>query len=931
VQVPLRLARRDSPPAADAFLLLAEGFGPLADACAKFGDVLPHVYSVHGGFLLVARASPARPPVGTIRLRRLTGDAFILADSALLPSLLTDEVTALTRDRGLVVLPGGQVFAFDPTRPLPIGDWLAVARVRRSEWQPFPPRPERPDRLTTIERPARTVVVIELLSAGQPEGAAPLPGAGEGSPDGAGRIPEGARPPGGSMLGRIGAGVKLGFGQLLAWLGRALAAPGLAKKGADMARQALEQVPRLSEKVLGAQEAALREVLRQLRSGDIEKALRHAPIAVPDPNVPSRVGTDARLGTRDPRYSLRDLITSGGGGGVGWLGGADVWAELAREYRRLAQEAAARGDYRRAAYLHGVLLRDLRSAANALMAGGLFRDAALLFRDKLNDDRSAAHAFEQAGDYDEAIRLLEKHNEYERAGDLLRRLGDGARAADFYTRAAEVFAAKGQWVAAGDLLRRNVGDRKRAAEFYRAGWTAGAAESVACGERLLDEHFVAGEWAEVRTLFDEAARGLTPPRSRDAGRFFNYVLKVGDPFLPPDLRDELTDRVRLLFAAHLRANTGGSGWAGELVSELFGRETHWPGPVVRDAAFSSRATVRRPATPTPLTHEPVVPLAEGRVTAVAVARDTGDIVVATSSALVFWEVDEGRVLPVCSIVWRDVFALSVASAGGLVYVLYADDDNDDDSSLGCFASPSRRGSFRAQGQVFIAVPDVNARDCYLQPEPSSHRGEPIITLSTPDKRLTFRGVNLQPERTTSFRPSSGGTTHLLVEHDESCSWEWEGRDLRCRYVDGPTSTGCTCQVPWVPGRPEGGTLDGTRVDWITPIQRVLEVAGVDADGALYWSEFDARGSGSTRSKTVTETHHDRFLAACLLGPGAVAAVTGQNEVHWLRVTGGPRFRAWAPPRKLAVPARAVAIVSRPHANEVVAVLDDGSAVRVPKP
>ena len=81
---------------------------------------------------------------------------------------------------------------------------------------------------------------------------------------------------------------------------------------------------------------------------------------------------------------------------IGWLGGADIWAELAREYRRLAQEAAARGDHRRAAYIHGVLLRDLRSAANALMAGGLFRDAALIFRDKLNDDLSAARAFEQA-------------------------------------------------------------------------------------------------------------------------------------------------------------------------------------------------------------------------------------------------------------------------------------------------------------------------------------------------------------------------------------------------------------------------------------------------------------------------------------------------------------------------------------------------------
>ena len=83
--------------------------------------------------------------------------------------------------------------------------------------------------------------------------------------------------------------------------------------------------------------------------------------------------------------------------------------------------------------------------------------------------------------------------------------------------------------------------------------------------------------------------------------------------------------------------------------------------------------------------------------------------------------------------------------------------------------------------------------------------------------------------------------------------------------------------------------------------------------------------------TATLTHPDGFLAACLIAAGTVAAVTGRNEVHWLRVPGGPKFVPWAPPRKLVVPARAVALVARPHANEVVAVLEDGLAVRVPKP
>jgi hypothetical protein len=923
MQVPLRLARRNSAATADAFLLSADGFGPLANACARL-DELPEVYAVRGGFLLVPRQAPARPPAGAMRLRRVSGDAFIPAASTLLPALLGEEVTALTRDRGLIVLPGGEVLGFDTARPLEVGTWLAPARVRRSEWQPFPPRRDHPDRLTTIERPAPPVVVIELLSAGQPEGAEPLPGVDEGTPRG---IPEGARPPGGSTLGRIGAGMKLGFGQFLAWLGKALSAPGLAKRGADMAREAMEQVPRLSEKVLGAQEAALREVLRQLRSGDVEKALRHAPIAVADPNAPSRLGTDARLGNRDPRYSLRDLITTGGGG-VGWLGGADIWAELAREYRRLAQEAAARGDYRRSAYLHGVLLRDLRAAANALMAGGLFRDAALIFRDKLYDDRAAAHAFEQAGDYDEAVRLLEKHGEYERAGDLLRRIGDDVRAVEFFTRAADALARKGQWVAAGDLIRTKVGDRKLAARYYRAGWEAGAAESVACGERLLDEHLAAEEWAELRKLFDEAALALTPPRSRDAGRFFNYALTAGESTLPLPLRDEFTDRVRVLFAAHLRANAGGSGWGGELVNELFGRARHWPGPVVRDAAFSSRATVRRPAAAASLAHEPAVPLAVGTVTAVAVARDSGDIVVATTQTVVFWRADKGRVLPVFPVRERVVVGLSVDATGRVVYVLNTQPDNG--HVLRCFMSgPS--GAFLPMSRHLLGQPVHESGQWYVQQLAGPGEGQSLVVVASPGGRLVFRGPNLLPEPPGPFRLGGSWPTHLLALDGEDTIWDWVAeRVLRCRSAGHEAETIGRWAVPWVPGRPEGSTLPEPRVDWITPVGRVLEVAGVDQDGALYWSEFDARAADSPKSKTVTETHPDRFLAACLVGPGAVAAVTGQNELRWLRVA-GTKFRAWALPRRLAVPARAVALVARPHANEVVAVLDDGSAVRVPRP
>jgi hypothetical protein len=122
------------------------------------------------------------------------------------------------------------------------------------------------------------------------------------------------------------------------------------------------------------------------------------------------------------------------------------------------------------------------------------------------------------------------------------------------------------------------------------------------------------------------------------------------------------------------------------------------------------------------------------------------------------------------------------------------------------------------------------------------------------------------------------------------------------------------------------------LDWLTPAAEVLEVTGIsgDAGGSVYWSEIDLRGPASSLVRTLAEAHDDGYRASCFLAPGVVAAVTGANDLHWLRAD-GPRLKAWARPTKLHVPAKAVYLVGRPHANEVVAVFEDGSAVRVPKP
>jgi tetratricopeptide (TPR) repeat protein len=894
VNVPLRLRRRDAAAtAADAFLF------PAADAAAVARAADPAaVFVVAGGFLVVARGPTADRPPGAIRLRRLRGDLFVPIDADLLPALLPEEQTTLTRDAGLVVLPPGRVMAFDPARPLAPADWLRPPPVRRRAWEPFPPRPARPDRLVTVERPAPPAAVLEVLSAGAPPDAEPLGDAGP--------VPEDARPPSAGGLARVAAGAGMAAAGLLAFLGKLLRSPGLARRGADLARRAVERVPRLTEKLLGAQEAALREVLRQLQSGNVEDALRRAPVAVPDPAAPGRVDTGATLAPRDPRYSLRDLV-SAGGPWVAWLGGGDVWAKLADEYRRLAAEAVRRGDYRRAAYLYGVLLRDVRSAAAVLLQGGLYRDAAVLYRDRLADLSAAARAFEQAGDVDEAVRLYLRSGQDETAADLLMRVGDTERAVELYTRAADRFVAEGRWVAAGDLLRTKAGLPAAAADVYRRGWEADAAEAVACGERLLDHLLVAEDWPAVDDLLASAERTFAPPRTADAGRFFTYARKVGD-FLPPDRRADLADRVRLLFAAHIRA----AAKPDQAARELFGPSASWPGPVARDAVYAARQTPRKPAG-----HPPPVPLADGISVGVAVARETGDVIVATTSAVVCWRPDAGRVEPVCPTGVRTVAGLATDPAGQRVIVMLEDGDA---MLLRCFVQ--HHGRFTPDGQRSLA----RAESWSLWVSDTAGPGVPDVVVSSSEAEYWLASTNLREEE---VRPATGRHPPYLTVDRPHGRWQWDDKFLRLLADDGRTVVR-RWVPPWSPDVPAGSSLVTPVLDWATPAGRVLESVGVDRKGRLHWSEWDGRDGGASGEQRASLGHDEPFLAACLVAPGLVAAATAGGRVFWLRAT-GRGFAEWAPPTTLAVPARPVALVARPHAHEVAAILDDGSAVRLPRP
>lgn len=911
MEVAFRLAARETAAPADALYVP----GDLRAVASRLGESWPEVFAVSGGFLVVPRESPKRPIPGTIPLRRLAGDLFLPADADLIPGLRHDEAVALTRIRGWLVLADG-VHGFDPASPIPESTMFSLGSIRREAWEPFPPRPATVDRLHAIRRPEDESGVVAILESGSPTNANPLTGNGS--------IPEDARPAGGSLGSRASAGAKLAAGQFLNWLGRSLGAPGLAAAGANLARRALEQVPRLSERVLGEQEAALRELLRQFRAGDIERALRRAPIAVPDPNAPpGRVDAGSQLANHDARYSLRDLLTSGaGGGGAAWLGGGDVWAQLAAEYRKLAEEAIRKGDIRRAAYIFGVLLRDPRQAAVVLDTGGLHRDAALIYRDKLGDKSAAAAAYERGGCWDEAIELYQELGQHEKAGDLLRKIGDETAALAMYAAACEKLASNGRYRSAGDLARTKAGNLPAAQSYYRKGWDAGTADALPCGERLVDDAVAVAAWDDLHEIVGDAEARLGPPRTDDAGRFFGHVTEAVAKSAPQSVREDFCDRTRLALAVHLRAASHGAGNVTHAVSAAFGGHSIWPAPVVRDAREAARRESAPKAKAIPAsTAYPTLKLVNSRVTAAVIARGSFDLVVASETGeLAVLDGTTAEVTPVPNGLRGTPTALACGSTANVVVVMTVFETT---AFLNGYQKQIDGSGWNAwEGE---RLGDAEEGIPYLRSEFDDSGMFQRVCVYGRDLVRAYRTPML---RADSTMPALAGAQTLLVASSETTHWTRSTDSLIC---DGPSGFDdpVAATLPWVPSLPTGSSLVVAGIDSITPSDGTIELAGI-ADGAVYWSEAKRDGD-VLRTATATVSCAAGYQATCLLRPGLLAAVTGENEVHWLRADGSPTLRRWGPTRRIAHPARAVFLAHRPAANEVVVVLFDGTAVRVPKP
>src|SRR5579864_6244096 len=616
MQIPFQLVRRAESEPATALLLLSHDANQLLRLCAQLAaDPLPRICVTADGYLLLLDEPTDRPWPECLRLRRLADHLLVPVNADLWPQLHSTEAAALTRKRGLVFLPGERVLEFTPDFPIETAEILYVGRVQREPWQALPQRRIIAEQLRSI--------TLELPPQ-PPEMIVEEGGEGIGTED--------PRPQDSSLTDKIAGHTQFGLGQTLRKLGEALNWQGLKKMGERWMESAMEAVPRLSEKVLGSQEAALRELLRRFREGDVDGALKRA-LPLGESGGRGKAAQDAVLPTHNLGYSLGNILGGGGGTASVWYGGLDIQRELFREYRKAAEEAAARGDWKRAAFIYGKLLSDWREAAGVLSRGGLHHDAAILYRDKLNDPLRAAVSFESGGEFDEALKIYERLREHEKAGDLLRRLGDEEAAIERYVKAADVLVERGKGpLAAGEFILRKTSRVDLAETYFASGWSLRyrsleLGNAVPCAVRLAGIYSDREDHDAFFTLLHEGEDFFAPPGNAPAaGDFFNTIVRMSEREIWEQDRDELRDRCLLALAGKIRHQAEHDRNVATLVSGLLGGGL-WEPAVVRDATFAVKQPLPQPKPKEPERPTSVVKLGNATVVAACQAPGSGEVFV----------------------------------------------------------------------------------------------------------------------------------------------------------------------------------------------------------------------------------------------------------------------------------------------------------------
>jgi tetratricopeptide (TPR) repeat protein len=957
MKVPFRLRKLPAAEPAAALMLPAPDVDAVLALCARAGtDPPPDVFAVADGFLVKLRRPTTAAFPGAVRLRGLAENLLLPVDAGLVPALHADEASALVRDRGLVFLPGGRVLAFAPREPLPLSALLGVEHIARRPWRALPAAPPRVERLQGI--------VLDL------PGPDPEDLLAEGGDDIGTEAP---RPDDAGGAAQVLSQAQLQAGRGMVRLGKLLGLPALARLGAQWMKNAVGRAPRLTEGILGRQEAALRALLREFREGSLERALRRAlPLGHEADRGVGTPGTGVNLPFNNLLYSLTNLLGGGGGRGAGyWLGGYDVQAELIKEYRKAAEQAVQAGDYRRAAYIYGRLLRDYRQAANVLAQGGLHHDAALLYLNKIGDELAAARAFEAAGEVDRALQLYRQRGDHVLAGDLLRRLGEEDQAVLEYQRAAvKLAAARGGDLAAGELLLKRANRPDLAVPYFQAGWgKRPEGSALACGLHLARLYAAETPPDRLRGLLAEAGDFFgAPGQDGAAGQFCNEIARLAEADHLAGLRDDLRDWALTHLATKLRQRAELKMPSRDIVATLFGQSGAWAPAVVSDANHAWRAAINRPAVPpTPARAAAGVTsvcVGSGTVTAACFAAETGAVFLGFDNGdVASFRPSSGEVvsLPPDTFAPRGAAVTSLAADAVGRMVVVCRESQQASMNLSSYAQDAD-GVYQRQGNVFYRrgtswLAPVLARlneDCFAGlwdgdklnfcrgpllvyagsvAPPRDHGGEHVYQALllpglTPQPRSpeamlpVAQELNLDAEFRTLLASRPGSLIVLLL----GPGIVWWGT-FRPGEQLGPGHAGLQpFPCPWKSSRPEGSPLHLAPLAWLDQGAGGIELAGLGENGSVYWSALNLVASERPRVTNVS-VRAEGYLAATLVRSRFVAGVA-RRSIDWLRC--GPKQFTLHSATKVFLPSAVACFPSHPT-HELLVVCRDGVVVRVPAP
>ncbi len=854
MNAPFTLTRTETlAPTAALWLPLATA-RELVDALIALGhEPWPRVYSLARGFLIVLDAPDSRASApGAIRLRALADHLFAPLDAALGVALLDDERRALTQRAGLLLLPD-EALEFDHAAPVPLSALLQM-HLTRQDWTPLPALPPRAERIESITLNFPDLPE-DILHRG-----------------GAGISEQPPRPDDASMSDKLKGQAGVAAGKALAGLGKFFGLDGLTRKGADMIGKGLNAAPRLAEKFFGSQEAALRDLLRKFKDGKIDDALKRA---IPFNQSGSRggVNTDsASLPFNNIMYSLGNILGGGERGPAGvWFAQEDVTAALMREYRKAAQDAAKKGDHRRAAFIYGKLLGDYREAAAALVAGGLYHDAAQLYLLKLNDPLAAARAFENAGEIDKAVTLYRERHEHVLAGELLMRAGEEDAAIGEFKQAAEFMVARGDFHAAGRLMLDRAKRRELAREYFERGWREKAgANAPVCGQALLELFAEEEDPARLVAHVEEAARFYGPDgHQAHAGRFFNRLAELATRKNLVSVREDLRDRALVNLAAKLRQRAGYV--SGNAVSETFGAGL-WAPALVNDARVAVRREGERlRELPARATHVSPLRLGSGRVMALCFAQHTDEVFAGFESGeVVTLRPTDGAVLTLAR---REgpVIGLAATQDGDAVFVLRIGEEE----GLQELFTLARLGSqFGEETPARRLTEDRVLCATRTGAEYWSVLAEPDGSLSI--RKGLAQSFDTSPTRGTrdenvsaaivepTFRRLDATLALLTVNFGDDSVHYFPSIH---RGVDFDSAV-----LGWHPALPFAAPIRGAPISHLRTRHDELELCGTNARGYVFWSRLTLSESRIESVETKLCGPHQEYRCAALTRGGHVAAI-----------------------------------------------------------